>query len=226
VSPWPASTSPHRDYKLWLRRVGEGPAALRTMTIRHRLVMSTFFERIMSGLRRRPARLFIYMSDFPPSTSRCRSSWTTDRANFMAALAQDPNLAVVSGGTVGPHRMRVVSSPALDDDAWCARRGRRSASFGKLHNDRFVLCSRCWSTLIGEYKAVRGRSRSVTFSNRRRSRPSDRRTVHRYVARSPSAPTSATYTRTITAYVGTQCINRGMSLEAIAGVCSATVPWI
>ena len=88
---------PHiEDFKTWLlqRRGGTGKP-LATMTIRHRLsTVRTFFERIMEwDYDDAPARLFIYMSDFP-ALDEPLPKFLDDptAAKFMAALAEDPNL--------------------------------------------------------------------------------------------------------------------------------------
>jgi site-specific recombinase XerD len=84
------------DYKLWLKaRRGRTGKPLATMTIRHRLSnVRTFFARIMEwDYDDAPARLFIYMSDFPALDEPLpRFLDDPTAAKFMAALAQDQNL--------------------------------------------------------------------------------------------------------------------------------------
>ena len=87
-----------------------------TMTIRHRLsTVRTFFERIMEwDYDDAPARLFVYMSDFP-ALDEPLPKFLDDptAAKFMAALAERPQPAPSPHGRiVGPHRHpRAASSP-------------------------------------------------------------------------------------------------------------------
>jgi site-specific recombinase XerD len=88
---------PHiEDFKRWLvARRGRTGKPLATMTIRHRLsTVRTFFERIMEwDYDDAPARLFIYMSDFPALDEPLPRFLDDPTASkFMAALAVDPNL--------------------------------------------------------------------------------------------------------------------------------------
>ena len=133
------------DFKSWLlKRRGRTGKPLATMTIRHRLsTVRTFFERIMEwDYDDAPARLFVYMSDFP-ALDEPLPKFLDDptAAKFMAALAQDPNqrrrLMVELLARTG---IRVGELAGLEDDAMIRKGGghRLRIPIGKLHNDRYV----------------------------------------------------------------------------------------
>ena len=159
---------PHiEDFKSWLvERRGRTGKPLATMTIRHRLsTVRTFFERIMEwDYDDAPARLFIYMSDFP-ALDEPLPKFLDDptAAKFMAALAEDPNLRRrLMVELLARTGIRVGELAGLQDDAM-VRKGdghRLHIPIGKLHNDRYVPLLPMLVDLIAEYKAVRGRSRS------------------------------------------------------------------
>jgi site-specific recombinase XerD len=214
------------DYKLWLvARRGRSGKPLATMTIRHRLsTVRTFFERIMEwDYDDAPTRLFIYMSDFPALDEPLpRFLDDPTAAKFMAALAQDPNLRRrLMVELLARTGMRVGELAGLEDDA-VVRKGdghRLRIPIGKLHNDRYVPLLPMLVDLIGEYKAVRGRSRSGHLLERDDGRPFDRRTVQRYVATvAKRADIGHVHPHQLRHTLATQSINRGMSLEAIAAL--------
>ncbi len=214
------------DFKCWLAaRRGRTGKALATMTIRHRLsTVRTFFERIMEwDYDDAPARLFIYMSDFPALDEPLpRFLDDPTAAKFMAALAQDPNqrrrLMVELLARTG---MRVGELAGLEDDAM-VRKGdghRLRIPIGKLHNDRYVPLLPLLVDLIIDYKAVRGRSQSGHLLERDDGRPFDRRTIQRYVATvAKRAGVGHVHPHQLRHTLATQSINRGMSLEAIAAL--------
>jgi site-specific recombinase XerD len=214
------------DYKLWLKaRRGKTGKPLATMTIRHRLSnVRTFFERIMEwDYDDAPARLFIYMSDFPALDEPLpRFLDDPTAAKFMAALAQDPNLRRrLMVELLARTGMRVGELAGLEDDAMVQKGDghRLRIPIGKLHNDRYVPLLPMLVDLIGEYKAVRGRSRSGHLLERDDGRAFDRRTVHRYVASvAKRADIGHVHPHQLRHTLATQCINRGMSLEAIAAL--------
>jgi site-specific recombinase XerD len=155
------------DYKLWLKaRRGKTGKPLATMTIRHRMsTVRTFFERIMEwDYDDAPARLFIYMSDLPALDEPLpRFLDDPTAAKFMATLAQDPNLRRrLMVELLARTGMRVGELAGLEDDAMVQKGDghRLRIPLGKLHNDRYVPLLPMLVDLIGEYKAVRGRSRS------------------------------------------------------------------
>ncbi len=182
---------PHIEgFKRWLvARRGNTGKPLATMTIRHRLsTVRTFFERIMEwDYDDAPARLFIYMSDFP-ALDEPLPKFLDDpmAAKFMAALARGPQPAPSSHGrVVGPHRdtrrrarraLRRRHDPQRRRSIVCAS---PSASCTTIATCR---CTRCWSISSVEYRAMRGPSRSSHLLERDDGRPFDRRTIHRYVA--------------------------------------------
>ncbi len=218
---------PHiEDFKTWLAaRRGNTGKPLATMTIRHRLsTVRTFFERIMEwDYDDAPARLFIYMSDFP-ALDEPLPKFLDDptAAKFMAALAEDPNLRRrLMVELLARTGMRVGELSGLGDDA-LVRKGdghRLLIPIGKLHNDRYVPLLPMLVDLIAEYRAVRGRSRSGHLLERDDGRPFDRRTVHRYVASvAKRAGVGHVHPHQLRHTLATQCINAGMSLEAIAAL--------
>jgi site-specific recombinase XerD len=214
------------DFKSWLiKRRGRTGKPLATMTIRHRLsTVRTFFERIMEwDYEDAPARLFIYMSDFPALDEPLPKFLDDPTAyKFMAALAEDPNLRRrLMVELLARTGMRVGELSGLGDDA-VVRKGdghRLHIPIGKLHNDRYVPLLPMLVDLIAEYKAVRGRSRSGHLLERDDGRPFDRRTIHRYVDRvAKRAGVGHVHPHQLRHTLATQSINRGMSLEAIAAL--------
>ena len=214
------------DFKSWLiKRRGRTGKPLATMTIRHRLsTVRTFFERIMEwDYEDAPARLFIYMSDFPALDEPLPKFLDDPTAyKFMAALAEDPNLRRrLMVELLARTGMRVGELAGLQDDAM-VRKGdghRLHIPIGKLHNDRYVPLLPMLVDLIAEYKAVRGRSRSGHLLERDDGRPFDRRTVHRYVVSvAKRAGVGHVHPHQLRHTLATQSINRGMSLEAIAAL--------
>ena len=214
------------DFKSWLiKRRGRTGKPLATMTIRHRLsTVRTFFERIMEwDYEDAPARLFIYMSDFPALDEPLPKFLDDPTAyKFMAALAEDPNLRRrLMVELLARTGMRVGELAGLQDDAM-VRKGdghRLHIPIGKLHNDRYVPLLPMLVDLIAEYKAVRGRSRSGHLLERDDGRPFDRRTVHRYVVSvAKRAGVGHVHPHQLRHTLATQSINRGMSLEVIAAL--------
>ena len=195
---------PHiEDFKTWLlNRRGRTGKPLATMTIRHRLsTVRTFFERIMEwDYDDAPARLFIYMSDFP-ALDEPLPKFLDDptAAKFMAALAQDPNLRRrLMVELLARTGMRVGELAGLEDDA-VVRKGdghRLHIPLGKLHNDRYVPLLPMLVDLIAEYRAVRGRSRSGHLLERDDGQPSTGAPSIATWPASPSGPASVTFIRT------------------------------
>jgi integrase len=218
---------PHIEgFKRWLvARRGNTNKPLATMTIRHRLsTVRTFFERIMEwDYDDAPARLFIYMSDFP-ALDEPLPKFLDDpmAAKFMAALAEDPNLRRrLMVELLARTGMRVGELAGLEDDAVIHKGDghRLRIPIGKLHNDRHVPLHPMLVDLIGEYRAMRGPSRSGHLLERDDGRPFDRRTIHRYVATiAKRAGVGHVHPHQLRHTLATQSINRGMSLEAIAAL--------
>jgi integrase len=218
---------PHIEgFKRWLvERRGKTGKPLATMTIRHRLsTVRTFFERIMEwDYDDAPARLFIYMSDFP-ALDEPLPKFLDDptAAKFMAALAQDPNLRRrLMVELLARTGMRVGELAGLEDEAMIHKEDghRLRIPIGKLHNDRHVPLHPMLVDLIGEYRAMRGPSHSGHLLERDDGRPFDRRTIHRYVASvAKRAGVGHVHPHQLRHTLATQSINRGMSLEAIAAL--------
>ena len=218
---------PHIEgFKRWLvERRGRTGKPLATMTIRHRLsTVRTFFERIMEwDYDDAPARLFVYMSDFP-ALDEPLPKFLDDptAAKFMAALAVDPNLRRrLMVELLARTGMRVGELAGLEDDAMIHKGDghRLRIPIGKLHNDRQVPLHPMLVDLIDEYRAERGRSHSGHLLERDDGQPFDRRTIHRYVASvAKRAGVGHVHPHQLRHTLATQSINRGMSLEAIAAL--------
>ena len=117
--------------------------------------------------------------------------------------------------------MRVGELGALRDDAVFRLSGSHwlRIPVGKLHNDRTVPLHPIVVDLIDEYRAVRGPSATGLLVVRNDGQPFDRRTIHRYVAAvAKRAGTGHVHPHQLRHTLATQCINRGMSLEAIAAL--------
>jgi hypothetical protein len=167
--------------------------------------------------------LFIYMSDFP-ALDEPLPKFLDDpmAAKFMAALAEDPNLRRrLMVELLARTGMRVGELAGLEDDAVIHKGDghRLRIPIGKLHNDRHVPLHPMLVDLIGEYRAMRGPSRSGHLLERDDGRPFDRRTIHRYVATiAKRAGVGHVHPHQLRHTLATQSINRGMSLEAIAAL--------
>ncbi len=214
------------DFKRWLAaRPGKNAKGLATITIRHRLsTMRTFFERIMEWeYDDAPARLLVYSSDFPALDEPLPKFLDDPTAQkFMAALAVDPNLRRrLMVELLARTGIRVGELGGLEDDAMVRYDGvdRLRIPVGKLHNDRHVPLLPMLVDLIGDYKALRGPSRSGHLLERDDGRAFDRRTVHRYVAAvAKRAGVGHVHPHQLRHTLATQSINRGMSFEAIAAL--------
>src|SRR5208283_4959810 len=143
-------------------------------------------------------------------------------SKFMAALALDPNLRRrLMVELLARTGIRVGELGGLEDDAMVRYDGvdRLRIPVGKLHNDRHVPLLPMLVDLIVDYKAERGPSRSGHLLERDDGGPFDRRTIHRYVAAvARRAGTGHVHPHQLRHTLATQCINRGMSLEAIAAL--------
>lgn len=194
-------------------------------TIRHNLgMLRTFFERIIDwGWDDAPRRVPIFVGDIPKAdepTPKFLDDPTA--AKFMATLAADPNrrrrLLVELLARTG---MRAGELRGLRDDAmyrvgdtWWLR-----IPIGKLHNDRSVPLHPLLVGLITDYQAWRGPSRDGFLLERDDGQPFDRRTIARYVeAVARRAGVGHVHPHQLRHTLATQCLNRGMSLEAIAAL--------
>jgi integrase len=199
--------------------------AMSTTTIRHNLGMiRTFLERIIDwDWDDAPRRVPIFAGDIPKADEPLPKFLDDPTAaKFMATLAADPDrrrrLLVELLARTG---MRAGELGGLRDDAMY-RVGDRwwlRIPVGKLHNDRVVPLHPLLVGLIGDYQAWRGPSRNGFLLERDDGRPFDRRTIHRYVmAVARRAGIERVHPHQLRHTLATQCLNRGMSLEAIAAL--------
>jgi len=194
-------------------------------TIRHNLGMvRTFFERVIDwDYPDAPRRVPVFTGDLPKAdepTPKFLDDPTA--AKFMAALATDPNrrrrLIVELLARTG---MRAGELGGLRDDA-TYRLGDTHwlrVPLGKLHNDRSVPLHPLLVGLINDYRAWRGPTSTGLLVERDDHQPFDRRTIHRYVeAVAKRAGVGHVHPHQLRHTLATQCLNRGMSLEAIAAL--------
>lgn len=202
-----------------------GTKPIATETIRNNLgQLRTFFERVIDwDYADAPRRVPVFAGDLPKAnepTPKFLDDPTA--AKFMIALATDPDrrrrLMVELLARTG---MRVGELAALRDDAmyklgdvyWLR------VPLGKLHNDRTVPLHPMLVGLINDYRAWRGPSTTGLLVERDDHQPYDRRTIHRYVAAAARrAGVGHVHPHQLRHTLATQCINRGMSLEAIAAL--------
>ena len=196
-----------------------------TTTIRHNLGMiRTFFERIIDwDWDDAPRRVPIFAGDIPKADEPLPKFLDDPTAaKFMATLAVDPDrrrrLLVELLARTG---MRAGEVGGVRDDA-VFRVGDRwwlRVPIGKLHNDRNVPLHPLLVGLISDYQAWRGPSRNGFLLEREDGQPFDRRTIHRYVERvAKRAGIARVHPHQLRHTLATQCLNRGMSLEAIAAL--------
>src|SRR6266545_6320691 len=198
---------------------------LSNQTIRHNLgMLRTFFERVIDwDYPDAPRRVPVFTGDLPKAdepTPKFLDDPTA--AKFMAALAADPNrrrrLIVELLARTG---MRAGELGGLRDDAMY-RLGDTywlRIPLGKLHNDRSVPLHPLLVGLINDYRAWRGPTSTGLLVERDDHRPFDRRTIHRYVqAMAKRAGVGHVHPHQLRHTLATQCLNRGMSLEAIAAL--------
>jgi site-specific recombinase XerD len=213
------------DYKLALAERRGWKGNLSTTTIRHNLGMvRTFFERIIDwDWADAPRRVPIFAGDVPKADEPLPKFLDDPTAaKFMATLAVDPDrrrrLLVEMLARTG---MRAGELGGIRDDAMF-RIGDRwwlRIPVGKLHNDRTVPLHPLVVGLIRDYQAWRGPSRGGFLLERDDGQPFDRRTIHRYVAAvARRAGIGRAHPHQLRHTLATQCLNRGMSLEAIAAL--------
>jgi site-specific recombinase XerD len=213
------------DYKLVLAARQGWKGSLTSTTIRHNLGMiRTFFERIIDwDWDDAPRRVPIFAGDIPKADEPLPKFLDDPTAaKFMATLAVDPDrrrrLLVELLARTG---MRAGELGGVRDDAMF-RVGDRwwlRVPVGKLHNDRNVPLHPLLVGLISDYQAWRGPSRNGFLLEREDGQPFDRRTIHRYVERvATRAGIARVHPHQLRHTLATQCLNRGMSLEAIAAL--------
>jgi integrase len=213
------------DYKLALARRQGRKGNLSTTTIRHNLGMvRTFFERIVDwDWDDAPRRVPVFAGDIPKADEPLPKFLDDPTAaKFMATLAADPDrrrrLLVELLARTG---MRAGELGGVRDDATyrVADRWWLRIPVGKLHNDRNVPLHPLLVGLIRDYQTWRGPSRNGFLLERDDGQPFDRRTIHRYVERvARRAGIPKVHPHQLRHTLATQCLNRGMSLEAIAAL--------
>jgi site-specific recombinase XerD len=196
-----------------------------THTIRHRLgMLRSFFERIIDwDDPDAPRRVPVLAGDIPRADEPLPKFLDDPTAaKFMAALAVEPNrrrrLVVELLARTG---MRVGELGGLRDDAmyrlgdtWWLR-----IPIGKLHNDRTVPLHPMLVGLINDYRTWRGPTPTGLLVERDDHQPMDARTIYRHVqAVGRRAGVAHVHPHALRHTLATQCINRGMSLEAIAAL--------
>jgi integrase len=214
------------DYKLALAaRPGIKTPRVTSTTIRHNLGHArSFFERVIDwGWEDAPRRVPIYSGDLPKAEEPLPKFLDDPTAaKFMATLAADPDkrrrLLVELLARTG---MRAGELCGIRDDAmyrvgdtWWLK-----IPLGKLHNDRHVPLHPLLVGLISDYRIWRGPSANGFLLEREDGKPFDRRTIHRYVQRvAKRAGVGNVHPHQLRHTLATQCLNRGMSLEAIAAL--------
>jgi integrase len=214
------------SYKLALKaRIGNGGKPLSTQTVRHNLgLLRSFFERVIDwDYPDAPRRVPIFEGDIPKADDALPKFLDDPTAaKFMATLAGDPNrrrrLMVELLARTG---MRVGELAAIRDDAMY-KLGETywlRIPVGKLHNDRMVPLHPLLVGLINDYRAWRGPSSTGLLVERDDHQRFDRRTIHRYVDTvGRRAGIGHVHPHQLRHTLATQCLNRGMSLEAIAAL--------
>src|SRR5436190_14350126 len=214
-------------YKLALTgRPGTGDnKTVSSTTIRHNLGMTrTSFERIIDwDYPDAPRRVPIFTGDLPQADEPMPKFLDDPTAaKFMAALTADPNrrrrliveLLARTGmraGEIGGVRDDAMYRPG--DTHWLR------VPLGKLHNDRSVPLHPLLVGLINDYRGWRGPTSTGLLVERDDHQPFDRRTIHRYVAAvARRAGVGRVHPHQLRHTLATQCVNRGMSLEAIAAL--------
>ncbi len=215
------------SYKLALAtRPGKDPdRSIAVATIRNKLgMLRTFFERLIEWDAPDAAKKVpIFAGDIPKADEPLpRFLDDPTYAKFMATLAKDPNLRrrlIVE--LLARTGMRAGEIAGIRDDAVFRLGGEHwlRIPVGKLHNDRTVPLHPVLLELIETYRATRGPSLSGLLVVRDDGQPVDRRTIHRYVATvAKRAGIGHVHPHQLRHTLATQCINRGMSLEAIAAM--------
>jgi integrase len=215
------------SYKLSLAsRQGMDPGrSMAVATIRHRLgMLRTFFERLIEwDAADAPKKVPIFTGDIPKADEPLpRFLDDPTYAKFIATLAKDTNLRRrVIVELLARTGMRAGEIGGIRDDA-IFRLGEGHwlrIPIGKLHNDRTVPLHPVLLELIETYREKRGPSSSGLLVVRDDGQPFDRRTIHRYVDTvAKRAGVGHVHPHQLRHTLATQCINRGMSLEAIAAM--------
>ena len=204
---------------------------LSAQTVRNRLgQLRSFFERLIDwDDPDKPRRVPVFAGDLSKADDPLPKFLDDpSAAKFMAALATEPDrrrrLMVELLARTG---MRVGELAALRDDATY----RVGATYwlrvpvGKLHNDRNVPLHPLLLGLITDYRTWRGPSSSGLLFERSDHQPLDRYVVARAVERTARrAGVGHVHPHQLRHTLATQCLNRGMSLEAIAALLGHRTP--
>jgi integrase len=214
-----------QSYKLALAARRGRTGAISNQTVRHNLShLRSFFERIIEwDWDDAPRRIPLFAGDVPKADDPLpRFLDDPTAAKFMAVVAADPDrrrrLIVELLARTG---MRAGELGGITDDAmfkvgdtWWLR-----IPLGKLHNDRNVPLHPLLVGLIHDYQTWRGPSANGYLLERNDGKPFDRRTVHRYIqSAARRAGLAGIHPHRLRHTLATQCLNRGMSLEAIAAL--------
>ena len=212
-------------YKIALAaRPGRNGGTVTTETIRNNLgMLRTFFERIIDwDDADAPRRVPVFAGDLPKANEPLPKFLDDPTAaKFMAALAVEPNrrrrLIVELLARTG---MRVGEIGGLRDDAMY-RLGDTywlRIPLGKLHNERTVPLHPMLVGLINDYRGWRGPTATGLLVERDDHQPMDGRTIYRHVTAVARRAGVHVHPHALRHTLATQCINRGMSLEAIAAL--------
>jgi integrase len=213
------------DYKIVLAaRPGRDGGTVTTETIRNNLgMLRAFFERLIDwDDPDAPRRVPVLAGDLPKANEPLPKFLDDPTAaKFMAALAVEQNrrrrLIVELLARTG---MRVGEIGGLRDDAMY-RLGDTywlRIALGKLHNERTVPLHPMLLGLINDYRAWRGPTATGLLVERDDHQPMDGRTIYRHVTAVARRAGVHVHPHALRHTLATQCINRGMSLEAIAAL--------
>ncbi len=187
------------SYKVALAaRPGKANKVLSAQTIRHNLgMLRTFFERVIDwDYPDAPRRVPIFAGDLPKADEPA--------PKFLARTG-------MRAGELGG--LRDDAMYRIGDTYWLR------IPLGKLHNDRSVPLHPMLVGLINDYRAWRGPTDTGLLVERDDHKAFDRRTIHRYVAAvARRAGVGHVHPHQLRHTLATQCLNRGMSLEAIAAL--------
>jgi len=214
------------SYKIALAaRPGRNGGTVTTETIRNNLgMLRTFFERIIDwDDPDAPRRVPVFAGDLPKANEPLPKFLDDPTAaKFMAGLATEPNrrrrLIVELLARTG---MRVGEIGGLRDDAMYRLNDTYwlRVPLGKLHNEHTVPLHPMLVGLINDYRTWRGPTTTGLLVERDDHRPMDGRTIYRHVtAVARRAGVGHVHPHALRHTLATQCINRGMSLEAIAAL--------
>jgi site-specific recombinase XerD len=214
------------DYKPWLAaRPGQNKARVTTATIAHRLgTLRMFFVRIDEwGWDEAPPRVPMFPGDLPRQDHPLPKALDDAAASKLLRAAQNDKRLLVRVVVEVLLRtgLRVSELTGLPADAvvligagpWL------HVPVGKLGEDRYLPLHPQLVTLIDEYRNAYVAPDHRLLLPRENGRPLDRHAVTRYINKAGTAAGLPRYhPHQLRHTLATQAINRGMSLEAIAGM--------